>query len=479
MEWEPVIGLEVHVQLRTKSKIFSGASTAYGAEPNTQACAIDLGLPGVLPVLNKEVIKLAIRFGLAIQATIANHSIFTRKNYFYPDLPKGYQISQYDSPVIKAGHLDIKTDHGSSKRVGIAYAHLEEDAGKSMHKEIQGYSSIDFNRAGAPLLEIVSEPDICSSKEAVAYLKALHMLVRYIGVSDANMQQGAFRCDVNISLRAKGEKQFGTRTEIKNVNSFRFVERAILFEIARQKKLLEAGKKIIQETRLYDAVQDETRTMRTKEEAHDYRYFPDPDLLSLEITPELIDSIKRELPELPEEKRRRFQEIYQLGSYEVKLLTQDMEAANYFEALLKIDHSISPKLAVNWITGDLTAALNKNNLEINESPINAEQLAGLLRRIADNTLSDSMAKQVFQVMWNAKGKVNADAIIEREGLHQITDIRALTKIIDEIVKSNPQQVEEYRSGKIKLFTFFIGQIMKASKGKANPQQVTKLLKKKL
>ncbi|PMB54677.1 Aspartyl-tRNA(Asn) amidotransferase subunit B/Glutamyl-tRNA(Gln) amidotransferase subunit B [Coxiella-like endosymbiont] len=479
MEWEPVIGLEVHVQLRTKSKIFSGASTAYGAEPNTQACAIDLGLPGVLPVLNKEVIKLAIRFGLAIQATIANHSIFTRKNYFYPDLPKGYQISQYDSPVIKAGHLDIKTDQGSSKRIGIAYAHLEEDAGKSIHKEIQGYSSIDFNRAGAPLLEIVSEPDICSSKEAVAYLKALHMLVRYIGVSDANMQQGAFRCDVNISLRAKGEKQFGTRTEIKNVNSFRFVERAILFEIARQKKLLEAGKKIIQETRLYDAVQDKTRTMRTKEEAHDYRYFPDPDLLSLEITPELIDSIKRELPELPEEKRRRFQEIYQLGSYEVKLLTQDMEAANYFEALLKIDHSISPKLAVNWITGDLTAALNKNNLEINESPINAEQLAGLLRRISDNTLSDSMAKQVFQLMWNAKGKVNADAIIEREGLHQITDIRALTKIIDEIIKSNPQQVEEYRSGKIKLFAFFIGQIMKASKGKANPQQVTKLLKKKL
>ena len=477
MEWESVIGLEVHVQLRTKSKIFSGASTAYGAEPNTQACAIDLGLPGVLPVLNKEVIKLAIRFGLAIQATIVNHSVFARKNYFYPDLPKGYQISQYDLPIIKAGHLDIETDEGSSKRVRITRAHLEEDAGKSIHEGVKGYSGIDFNRAGAPLLEIVSEPDICSSKEAVAYLKTLHMLVRYIGVSDAKIQEGAFRCDVNISLRPKGEKEFGTRTEIKNVNSFRFVERAILFEVARQKKLLKAGKKIIQETRLYDAVQDETRTMRTKEEAHDYRYFPDPDLLSVEITAEFIDSIKRELPELPEEKRRRFQEIYQLSSYDVKLLTQHMETANYFEALVKIDNSISPKLAANWIIGDLAAALNKNNLEISESPINAEQLGGLLRRIADNTLSGSMAKQVFEAMWNTKG--NADSIIERQSLKKITDTRELEKIIDEIITSNPQQVEEYHSGKIKLFAFFVGQIMKATKGKVNPQQVTELLKKKL
>ncbi|AKQ33313.1 Asp-tRNA(Asn)/Glu-tRNA(Gln) amidotransferase subunit GatB [Candidatus Coxiella mudrowiae] len=477
MEWESVIGLEVHVQLRTKSKIFSGASTAYGAEPNTQACAIDLGLPGVLPVLNKEVIKLAIRFGLAVQATIVNHAVFARKNYFYPDLPKGYQISQYDLPIIKAGHLDIETDEGSSKRVRITRAHLEEDAGKSIHEGVKGYSGIDFNRAGAPLLEIVSEPDICSSKEAVAYLKTLHMLVRYIGVSDAKIQEGAFRCDVNISLRPKGEKEFGTRTEIKNVNSFRFVERAILFEVARQKELLKAGKKIIQETRLYDAVQDETRTMRTKEEAHDYRYFPDPDLLSIEITSEFIDSIKRELPELPEEKRRRFQEIYQLGSYDVKFLTQHMETANYFEALVKIDNSISPKLAANWIIGDLAAALNKNNLEISESPINAEQLGGLLRRIADNTLSGSMAKQVFEAMWNTKG--NADAIIERQGLKKITDTRELEKIIDEIITSNPQQVEEYHSGKIKLFAFFVGQIMKATKGKVNPQQVTELLKKKL
>ena len=477
MEWEPVIGLEVHVQLRTKSKIFSGASTAYGAEPNTQACAIDSGLPGVLPVLNKEVVKLAVRFGLAIQATIINHTVFARKNYFYPDLPKGYQISQYDLPIIKTGHLGIETREGIFKRIGITRAHLEEDAGKSIHEGIQGYSGIDFNRAGTPLLEIVSEPDIRSAKEAVAYLKTLHMLVRYIGVSDANMQEGAFRCDVNISLRPKGEKKFGIRAEIKNVNSFRFIERAILFEITRQKELLEAGEKIIQETRLYDAVRDETRPMRTKEEAHDYRYFPDPDLLPIEITAEFIESIKKELPELPEEKRSRFQRTYQLSNYDVKLLTQNMNTANYFEALLKIDNSISPKLATNWISGDLAAALNKNNLEINESPISAEQLAGLLRRITDHTLSGSMAKQVFEAMWNTEG--NADAIIERQGLKQIIDTSELEKIIDEIIKSNLQQVKEYRSGKIKLLAFFVGQAMKATKGKANPQQVNKLLKKKL
>ncbi|MFW0079160.1 MAG: Asp-tRNA(Asn)/Glu-tRNA(Gln) amidotransferase subunit GatB [Coxiella endosymbiont of Haemaphysalis qinghaiensis] len=477
MEWEPIIGLEVHVQLRTKSKIFSGASTAYGAEPNTQACAIDSGLPGVLPVLNKEVIKLAVRFGLAIQATIVNHAVFSRKNYFYPDLPKGYQISQYDLPVIKAGHLDIETDEGIYKRIGISHAHLEEDSGKSIHEGMQGYSGIDFNRAGTPLLEIVSEPNIRSAKEAIAYLKTLHVLVRYIGVSDANMQEGAFRCDVNISLRQKGEKKFGTRAEIKNVNSFRFVERAILFEITRQKELLETGKEIIQETRLYDAVRDETRPMRAKEEAHDYRYFPDPDLLPIEITEKFIESVKKELPELPEEKRLRFEGTYQLSSYDVKLLTQNIDTANYFESLLKIDNSISPKLAANWITGDLAAALNKNNLEISESPISAEQLTELLRRIADHTLSGSMAKQVFEAMWNAEG--NANAIIKRQGLKQITNTSELEKIIDEIIKNNPQQVKEYHSGKIKLFTFFVGQAMKASKGKANPQKVNELLRKKL
>ena len=477
MEWEPVIGLEVHVQLRTKSKIFSGASTAYGAEPNTQACAIDSGLPGVLPVLNKEVIKLAVRFGLAIQATIVNHAVFARKNYFYPDLPKGYQISQYDLPIIKSGHLDIETGERASKRIEITRAHLEEDSGKSIHEGMQGYSGIDFNRAGTPLLEIVSEPNIQSAKEAIAYLKTLHMLVRYIGVSDANMQEGAFRCDVNISLHPKGEKKFGTRAEIKNVNSFRFVERAVLFEITRQKELLEAGEGIIQETRLYDAVRDETRPMRAKEEAHDYRYFPDPDLLPIEITKKFIESVKKELPELPEEKRLRFEKTYQLSSYDVKLLTQNINTANYFESLLKIDNSISPKLAANWITGDLAAALNKNNLEISESPISTEQLTGLLRRIMDHTLSGSMAKQVFEAMWNTEG--NANAIIKRQGLKQITNTSELEKIIDEIIKSNPQQVEEYRLGKTKLFTFFVGQTMKVSKGRANPQQINELLKKKL
>lgn len=477
MKWEPVIGLEVHAQLRTKSKIFSGASTAYGSEPNTQACAIDLGFPGILPVLNKEVVRLAVRFGLAVQATILTHTVFARKNYFYPDLPKGYQISQYALPIVKDGYLNIEIEEGISKRIRIARAHLEEDAGKSIHERIQGYSGIDFNRAGNPLLEIVSEPDVCSAKEAVAYLKTLHTLVRHIGVSDANMQEGAFRFDVNISLRLKGGKKFGTRTEIKNLNSFRFVERAILFEISRQKELLRTGRKITQETRLYDAACDETRPMRTKEEAHDYLYFPDPDLLPLEIKAEFIESVKKELSELPKEKHRRFQESYQLSNYDIKLLTKDIDTANYFEALLKIDNSISPKLAANWVTGDLAAALKKNNLEISESPISAEQLIELLRRIADNTLSVSMAKRVFSVMWSTKG--NADAIIERQGLKQITNIRELEATVDEIIASNPQQVEEYRLGKIKLFSFFVGQVMKATIGKANPQQVNELLKKKL
>lgn len=477
MEWEPVIGLEVHAQLLTKSKIFSGASTAYGSKPNTQACAIDLGFPGILPVLNKKVVRLAVRFGLAVQATILTHAVFARKNYFYPDLPKGYQISQYALPIVKDGYLNIEIEEGISKRIRISRAHLEEDAGKSIHEKIQGYSGIDFNRAGNPLLEIVSEPDVCSAKEAVAYLKTLHTLVRYIGVSDANMQEGAFRFDVNISLRLKGEKEFGTRIEIKNLNSFRFVKRAILFEISRQKKLLKAGKKITQETRLYDAARDETRPMRTKEKARDYLYFPDPDLMPLEIKAEFIASVKKELSELPKEKHHRFQESYQLNNYDIKLLTKDIDTANYFETLLKIDNSISPKLAANWIIGDLAAALKKNNLEISESPISAEQLVELLRRIADNTLSVSMAKQVFDAMWSTKG--DAAAIIERQGLKQITNISELEEIIDVIIASNPQQVDEYRLGKIKLFAFFVGQVMKATVGKANPRQVSELLKKKL
>lgn len=477
MEWEPVIGLEVHVQLRTKTKIFSGASTNYGVEPNTQACAIDLGFPGVLPVLNKEAVKLAVRFGLSIQATIVDHCIFSRKNYFYPDLPKGYQISQHKLPIVKAGYLDIESEDGTAKRINIERAHLEEDAGKSIHEGMQGYSGIDFNRAGMTLLEIVSHPDIRSATEAVIYLKTLHTLVRYINVSDANMQEGAFRCDVNISLRPQGEKKFGTRTEIKNVNSFRFVERAILFEIERQKEILESGKKIVQETRLYDAVRNETRSMRTKEEAHDYRYFPDPDLLRVKITPAFIESVKKQLPELPWGKRKRFEESYQLSSYDVKLLTTNIDTANYFETVVKLDKTLSPKLVANWINGDLAAALNKNNLSIAKSPIGAEQLAALLSRIADNTLSDSMGKQVFEAMWEGKGDV--DTIIEQQGLKQITDTDALEKIIDKVIANNLEQVKQYCAGKGKLMAFFVGQVMKASKGKANPQQINELLKKKL
>lgn len=478
MELEPIIGLEVHVKLRTKSKIFSGAAAAAcSGEPNTQACAIDLGLPGILPVLNKEVVKLAIRFGLSIEASIPRYSTFVRKNYFYPDLPRGYQISQYNCPITKNGHLDIKNEDGTTKRIGITRAHLEEDTGKSFHKVIQGYSGIDFNRAGAPLLEIVSKPDIRSAQEAVTYLKTLHSLVRYIGVSDANMEEGAFRCDVNISLHLKGESKFGTRSEIKNINSFHFVERAILFEINRQKEIFENGGAVIQETRLYDAIQNETRCMRKKEEAYDYRYFPDPDLLPLEISSELIESIKNQLPELPLKKHERFTKSYQLSDDDVELLTAHIEIANYFETVLKTNQTIPPKLATNWINGDLAAALNKNNLSITESPISAEQLAGLLYRISDNTLSNSMGKQVFEAIWAGEG--DADTIIERHGLKQITDTEALKKIIDEVIKNSLSQVKQYRNGKNKLMAFFVGQVMKATKGKANPQQVNELFKLKL
>ena len=477
MKYEPVIGLEVHVQLRTKTKIFSGASTTYGAEPNTQACAIDLGFPGVLPVLNKEAVKLAIRFGLSIKATIVDRCIFSRKNYFYPDLPKGYQISQHKLPIVKSGYLNIESEDGTTKRIGIERAHLEEDVGKSIHEGMQGYSRIDFNRAGIPLLEIVSHPDIRSATEAVTYLKTLHTLVRYINVSDANMQEGAFRCDVNISLRPQDEKKFGTRTEIKNVNSFRFVGRAILFEIERQKEVLESGGKVMQETRLYNAVRDETRPMRTKEEAHDYRYFPDPDLLQVEITHAFIESIKKQLPELPWEKRKRFEESYQLSSYDIKLLSTNVDIANYFETIVKLDRTLSHKLVANWVNGDLAAALNKSNLSITKSPISAEQLAALLRRIADNTLSGNMGKQVFEAMW--KGKGDADTIIEQQGLKQITDTDVIEKIIDEVIANNPKQVEQYCAGKNKLIAFFISQVMKASNGKANPKQANELLKKKI
>ncbi|HLD16478.1 MAG TPA: Asp-tRNA(Asn)/Glu-tRNA(Gln) amidotransferase subunit GatB [Coxiellaceae bacterium] len=476
MKWETIIGLEVHVQLATHSKIFSGASTQFGADPNTQACAIDLGFPGVLPVLNKKAVEYAIKLGLAVGATIATRSIFARKNYFYPDLPKGYQISQNDLPVVQHGFLMIPTDKGE-KRIGITRAHLEEDAGKSLHEDLGGLTGIDLNRAGTPLLEIVSEPDIRSPAEAVVYLKTLHTLVRYLGISDANMQEGSFRCDVNVSVRPEGQGHFGTRTETKNVNSFRFVERAILFEVTRQIEVLENGGEIIQETRLYNPDRDETKAMRSKENAHDYRYFPDPDLLPLEISSDWIESVRQTLPELPQEKSKRFKEAFGLSDYDANYLTSSLDIANYFEAALKVDEKIPPKLIANWIAGDLSALLNKENRDIMASPVSPEALTQLIVRIVDNTISNSMAKQVFEKMWAGVG--SADAIIEQEGLKQISDSGALEKIIDEVIANNPEQLAQYRSGKDKLFAFFVGQIMKATQGRANPQQVNDLLKSKL
>lgn len=477
MEWEPVIGLEVHTQLATKSKIFSGASCAFGAEPNTQACAVDLALPGVLPVLNGQAVMLAVRFGLAIDAHINTRSIFARKNYFYPDLPKGYQISQSDLPVVGAGSLNIILEDGSEKRIGITRAHLEEDAGKSLHEGMAGVSGIDLNRAGTPLLEIVSEPDIRSAKEAVAYLKTLHNLIRYLGVSEANMQEGMFRCDVNVSVRKKGTQKFGTRTELKNLNSFRFIEQAIIYEIQRQIDILEGGGQIRQETRQFDATKGVTRPMRSKEEAHDYRYFPDPDLLPVELSGDFIETVRSSIPELPWEKRARFQKEYQLGAYDANLLAMSRETADYFESAVKHTGSASAKIVANWVNGELAAALNKENLDLSQSPISAQQLGGLLKRVADGTISNNIAKQVFAAIW--QGEPDADTVIEKQGLKQITDSGALEKVIDEIIQANPEQTAQYRAGKEKLFAFFVGKVMQATRGKANPQQVNDLLKKKL
>jgi aspartyl-tRNA(Asn)/glutamyl-tRNA(Gln) amidotransferase subunit B len=475
MQWETVIGLEIHAQLATKSKIFSGAATAYGAEPNTQACAIDLGLPGVLPVLNQEAVRMAVKFGLAIGATVTPRSVFARKNYFYPDLPKGYQISQYDLPVVGNGRTTISVD-GEEKVIGITRAHLEEDAGKSLHEDFHGFSGIDLNRAGTPLLEIVSEPDMRSAKEAVAYMKKLHALVRYLEICDGNMQEGSFRCDANVSIRPKGQEKFGTRAEIKNLNSFRFVEKAINFEVERQIEILESGGQVIQETRLYDSVKDETRSMRSKEEANDYRYFPDPDLLPLEITPDFIETVRAGLPELPDAKRDRFKAAYGLNAYDAEVLTATRELAAYFEAVVQAAGS-DAKLCANWVMGDLAAALNKAGLEIEHSPVQPDRLAGLVQRIADDTISGKIAKQVFEALWESDD--TADAIIEKQGLKQITDTGAIEAIIDEIIAANPDQVAGYKSGKDKLFGFFVGQAMKATGGKANPAQLNDLLKKKL
>ncbi len=476
MEWEVVIGLEIHAQLATKSKIFSGASTAYGAEPNTQACIIDLALPGVLPVVNKEAVAMAAKFGLAIGANVCKHSVFDRKNYFYPDLPKGYQTSQLYHPIVEAGHIEIVMEDGTTKTIGVTRAHLEEDAGKSLHENYEGMTGIDLNRAGTPLLEIVSEPDLRSAKEAVAYMKKIHSLVQYLGICDGNMQEGSFRCDANVSVRPKGQKEYGTRAEIKNINSFRFVERAINHEVERQIELIEDGGEVVQETRLYDSDKDETRSMRSKEEANDYRYFPCPDLLPIILDDEYLDAIKASLPELPEAKKARFIEQYDLKVIDADILTSQRELSDFFEAVVKLTNG-NAKICSNWMLGEVNAALNKNELSISDCPITPEQLAGMINRISDNTISGKIAKTVFEAMWNGEG--SADEIIEKKGLKQVTDTGLIEKVIDEIMANNQSQVEQYRSGKEKVFGFFVGQTMKATQGKANPQQVNELLKKKL
>jgi aspartyl-tRNA(Asn)/glutamyl-tRNA(Gln) amidotransferase subunit B len=484
-DWETVIGLEIHAQLATTSKIFSASPTAYGAPPNSQANLVDLAYPGVLPVLNGEAVRMAVKFGLAVSATVAPRSVFARKNYFYPDLPKGYQISQYELPVVAKGHLDIVLDDGTKKRIGITRAHLEEDAGKSLHEGLPRLSGIDLNRAGTPLLEIVSEPDMRSAKEAVAYLKKVHTLVRYLEICDGNMQEGSFRCDANVSVRKFGAEKFGTRAEIKNINSFRFVEKAINYEVARQIDVLEGGGKVVQETRLYDPDKGETRSMRSKEEANDYRYFPDPDLLPVELDAAYIANVKATLPELPDQKAARFAAEFGLSEYDAGVLTSSKELAAYYEQVAKLLAGGSnqeptkeqAKLAANWVAGQLAAALNENNLEIGQSRIGAARLAGLLSRIADNTISGKIAKDVFEGMW-AEDK-DADAIIEAKGLKQITDTGAIERAIDEVMAKSPGQLADYRSGKDKLFGFFVGQVMKATGGKANPAQLNELLKKKL
>jgi aspartyl-tRNA(Asn)/glutamyl-tRNA(Gln) amidotransferase subunit B len=487
-QWEVVIGLETHAQLQTKSKIFSGASTAFGAEPNRQACAVDIALPGVLPVLNREAVVCAIKFGLAVNAQIAPRSVFARKNYFYPDLPKGYQISQYEIPVVLGGGLDIRVSHGvtggnprgstaSEKHVRLTRAHLEEDAGKSLHEDFDGKTGIDLNRAGTPLLEIVTEPDMRSSAEAVAYAKALHSLVTWIGICDGNMQEGSFRCDANVSVRRPGAP-LGTRREIKNLNSFRFMQQAIDYEIGWQINEIEEGRKIGQATVLFDPDTGETRAMRSKEDAHDYRYFPDPDLLPLEITPAWIDEVKRGMPELPAAMKSRFEAAFGLSAYDAATLTATRTMAKFFEDSVSAAGKDNAKGCANWVMGELAARLNRDERDIADSPVSAPQLAGMVRRIVDGTLSSKLAKEVFEALWNGEA-TDADAVIEARGLKQVSDVSAIEPIIDEVLAANPKSVEEFRAGKEKAFNALVGQIMKATKGKANPQQVNDLLRQKL
>lgn len=479
MQWETVIGLEIHAQLSTQSKIFSASATTFGAEPNTQASLVDLGMPGTLPVLNAEAVRMALKFGLAIDAEIGARNVFARKNYFYPDLPKGYQTSQMDLPIVGKGHLDITLEDGTVRRIGITRAHLEEDAGKSLHEDLHGMSGIDLNRAGTPLLEIVSEPEMRSAKEAVAYAKAIHALVRYLGICDGNMAEGSLRCDCNVSVRPKGQAEFGTRREIKNVNSFKFIERAINAEIEWQIDELESGRKIVQETVLYDVAANKTRSMRSKEEANDYRYFPCPDLLPVVIEQSFLDEVRAQLPELPVQKRERFESQFGLSAYDASVLSASREMADYFEAVQRTCGDA--KLAANWVMGELSSLLNKDGLEIEQSPVSAEHLGGMILRIKDNTISGKIAKMVFEAM--AAGEGSADAIIEKKGLKQVTDSGAIEAMLDEVLAANAEQVEQYRASdeakRGKMFGFFVGQAMKASKGKANPGQVNELLKKKL
>ncbi len=476
MSWETVIGLEIHAQLATASKIFSGASTEFGAEPNTQACAVDLGLPGVLPVVNAGVVDMAVRFALATDAAITKRSQFARKNYFYPDLPKGYQISQMSLPIVGEGAVTVSLPDGSEKTINITRAHLEEDAGKSVHDLFDDRTGIDLNRAGTPLLEIVSEPDMRSAVEAVAYARQIHALVQYIDICDGNMQEGSFRCDANVSVRPSGQAEFGTRAEIKNLNSFRFLERAILFEVERQIDLLESGQSVVQETRLYDSDKDETRSMRSKEEANDYRYFPDPDLPPLVVDDTFIDEVRASMPELPKARRARFIESLALAPSDADALMADRVTADYFEAVLG-EQNVPAKLAANWITGELAGRLNKESCAIQDAPVQAERLALLLARIEDGTISGKIGKQVFDDMWASEA--SADDIIEQKGLKQITDNSAIEAMIDEVIAANPSQVAEYQGGKEKLLSFFVGAVMKASKGKANPGQLNQLLREKL
>ena len=480
MQWETVIGLEIHAQLASNSKIFSGASTAFGAAPNTQACAVDLGLPGVLPVLNRTAVDMALKFGLAVGAEIGQHSVFARKNYFYPDLPKGYQISQFEHPIVGAGRIAISNAQGEEKWIGITRAHMEEDAGKSVHDLFPGATGVDLNRAGTPLLEIVSEPDMRSAQEAVAYAKKIHTLVRYLEICDGNMQEGSFRCDANVSVRLRGESKLGTRAEVKNVNSFRFLERAIELEVERQIELLESGGTVVQETRLYDAQNDETRSMRSKEEAEDYRYFPDPDLLPVTISDAHIETIRASLPELPDVRAARYVADYGLSIADARQLTADRQLAEYFEMVLSaaLPVSLPARLVANWIINELLGRLDKMALEIGQSPINAEVLAGLLKRLEDQTISGKIAKQVFEALWQ-KEAATADEVIEKQGLKQITDTGAIAALVDEVIAANPKQAAEYLAGKDKMLGFFVGQVMKRSQGKANPGQVNALIREKL